>query len=119
MDTNVTLVGNVVRAPEIRFSQGGTAVASFSVAVNRRVKRGDDWEEEVSYYDCVAYGSLAENIGESLTKGTRTVITGRLNQRSFEVDGEKRNKIEVVVEDAGPSVRFASVEVTRNERKER
>ena len=119
--TNVTLVGNCTRDPEMRFTAGGQAIATFGLAVNRRWqnRQSQEWEEAVSFFDVVAWGQLGENVGETITKGTRVVVTGRLEQRSWETqDGDKRSKIEVVADEIGPSLRWATAEVRKNERRD-
>lgn len=121
MTARVDLVGNLTRDPELRFTPGGMAVAQFGLAVNRRRKKpnSDEWEESTSFFDVVCYGTLAENVTESLQRGSRAIVQGRLEQRSWETqEGEKRYKIEVVADDIGPSLRWATAEVTKNERPE-
>ncbi len=108
MTAQSTIVGNLTRDPELRFTPSGLAVASLSVAVNR--KKGE--EEVVSFFDVTAFGTLAENACE-LTKGTRVIVVGRLEQRSWEQDGNKRSKVELVADSIGPDVRWATVTVTR------
>lgn len=116
-DSTVTLTGNLTRDPELRFIPSGAAIATFGLAVNRRRKVGDQWEDEVSFFDVVTWRELAENVAESLTKGTRVVVTGYLTQRQWETDdGEKRSRVEVQAAEVGPSLRWASAIVTRNER---
>lgn len=113
----VNIVGNITRDPELRYTPNGSSVANFSVAWNRRYERGGEQVEEVSYFDVTCWGSLAENVASSLNKGTRVMVTGRLDQRSWETqNGEKRSKIEIVADDVSPSLRWASVEVSRNPR---
>ena len=113
IDNNISVVGNVTRDPELRFTQGGMAVASLSVAWN---KRKQDGEDEVSFFDITCFRSLAENVAESITKGTRVVVTGTLSQRSWEnQEGEKRSKVEIVADEVAPSLRWASAEVRKNE----
>jgi single-strand DNA-binding protein len=117
---NVDLVGNITRDPELRFTPGGMAVASFGLAVNRRIqnRQTQEWEERTSFFDVVSYGTLAENVSESLQRGSRIMVQGRLEQRSWETqDGEKRSKIEVIADDIGPSLRWATADVTKNERR--
>lgn len=114
---NVDLVGNLTRDPELRYTPGGTAVASFGLAVNRRIqnRQTNEWEDRPSYFDIVCYGSLGENAAESLGKGSRVLVTGRLEQRSWETgEGERRSKVEVVADEVGPSLRWATVDITRN-----
>ena len=118
-DNTVTLVGNATRDPELRYTAGGAATASFGLAVNRRWqnRQTQEWEEQVSFFNVVAWREMAENIGESITNGTRVVVTGRLEQRSWETpQGEKRTVVEVVADEVGPSLRWATAAVKRNER---
>jgi single-strand DNA-binding protein len=113
-DNTVTVVGNVTRDPELRFTPGGAAVANFGLAWNRK---GRDGEEVVSFFDVTAWNQLAENASESLAKGMRVVIYGRLDQRSWETqDGDRRSKVEIVADEIAPSLRWATAEVTRNPR---
>jgi single-strand DNA-binding protein len=116
----VTVTGNLTRDPELRFTASGLAVANFTVAANRRWRNDNtnDWEEKVSFFDVTCWKQLAENVAESLTKGTRVVVAGRLEQRSWETDtGDKRSKVELVASAVGPSLEFATAEVLRNERR--
>lgn len=113
-ENNVTLVGNLTRDPELRYTTGGRGVASFGLAVNRRYQVNGEWQEEVSFFNVVAWGDLGENAAASLTKGNRIVVTGRLQQRSYETrDGEKRSVTEVIADDLGPSLRWAQAQVER------
>ncbi len=120
-DNTVTLVGNVTRDPELRFTPSGAASASFGLAVNRRWqnRQTQEWEEQVSFFDVVCWREMAENVSESLTKGARVVVTGRLDQRSWDDKntGDKRSKVEVVADEIAPSLRWATAQVTRNERR--
>jgi single-strand DNA-binding protein len=121
MSNHVTIIGNLTRDPELRFTPSGAAVANFGLAVNRRWRnqQTNEWEEQVSFIDVVCWRELAENVAESLTKGGRAIVTGRMDQRSWETDGgEKRSKIEVVADEIGPSLRWATAQVTRNERRD-
>jgi single-strand DNA-binding protein len=116
----VTLVGNLTRDPELRFTQAGVAKAEFGLAVNRRWQNraSGEWEEATSFFNVVCWRELAENVSESLSRGSRALVTGRLEQRSWETqEGEKRSVIEVQADEIGPSLRWASAEVTRNERR--
>jgi single-strand DNA-binding protein len=116
----VTLVGNITRDPELRFTNTGQATASFGLAVNRRWqnRQTQEWEEATSFIDVVCWREMAENAAESLTRGARVIVTGRLDQRSWETpDGDKRSKVEVVADEIGPSIRWATAQVTKNERK--
>ena len=118
-DNTVTVVGNLTRDPELRFTNSGQANASFGVAVNRRWqnRQTQEMEEQVSYFNVVCWREMAENTAESLTKGMRVVVTGRLEQRSWETkEGDKRSVVEIVADEIAPSLRWASAQVTRNER---
>ena len=117
---NVSVVGNATRDPELRFTPSGQAIATFGIAVNRswRNKQSNEWEEAVSFFDVTCWAQMAENVAESVTKGTRVLVSGRLEQRSWETnDGEKRSKVEIVADEIGPSLRFATAGVTKNERR--
>jgi single-strand DNA-binding protein len=119
-DNTITIVGNVTRDPELRFTTSGQAAASFGLAVNRRWqnRQTQEWEEAVSFFDVTCWRDLAENVAETVTKGARLIVTGRLEQRSWETDdGERRSRTEVVADEVGPSLRWATAEVTKNERK--
>ncbi len=119
IDNTVTITGNATREPELRYTPSGQAVASFGVAVNRRWqnRQTQEWEEAVSFFDVTAWSQLAENIAESVAKGTRVTVTGRLDQRSWETpEGDKRSKVEIVADDIAVSLRWATVEINRNER---
>ncbi len=118
-DNNLTLAGNLTRDPELRFTPSGQAMATFGLAVNRRWqnRQTNEWEEQTSFFDVKCWAQMAENVTESLTKGSRVVVSGRLEQRSWETDqGDKRSKVEVVADEIAPSLRWATVQVTRNER---
>ncbi|MGH9075239.1 MAG: single-stranded DNA-binding protein, partial [Acidimicrobiales bacterium] len=118
---SITVVGNITRDPELRFTPTGQATTTFGVAVNRRWqnRQTQEWEESTSFFDVVCWREMAENASESLHKGARVVVTGRLDQRSWETsDGERRSKVEIVADEIGPSLRFATVDVHRTERKE-
>ena len=119
MDNTVTLVGNVTRDPEIRYTPSGQTVATFGLAVNRRWqnRQNNEWEEQTSFFDVKVWSQMAENVSESVQRGTRVIVTGRLEQRSWETDqGEKRSKVEIIADEVGPSLRWATAEITRNER---
>jgi single-strand DNA-binding protein len=115
-DSQGTLVGNLTRDPELRYSAGGAPVLSLGLAVNRRKKVGDDWEEETSFFNAVCFGSLAENLAATVSKGNRVLLVGSWVQRNYEKDGETKSTTEFVVEHAGPELRWAQAKVTRNEK---
>jgi len=113
-DNTVTLVGNLTKDPELRYTTGGRGVASFGLAVNRRYMVNNEWQEQVSFFNVVAWADLGENAAASLNKGNRVVVTGRLEQRSYETrEGEKRNITEVIADDLGPSLRWAQAQIER------
>lgn len=117
---SVTLVGNITRDPELRFTASGQATASFGLAVNRmwNDRQTNERKEAVSFFDVVCWREMAENASESLSKGARVLVTGRLEQRSWETpEGDKRSKIEVVADEVGPSLRWATAQVTKNDRR--
>jgi single-strand DNA-binding protein len=118
-DSTVTVTGNLTRDPELRFTAGGRAVATLGIAVSRRYQVNNEWQEQTSFFNIVCWGSLGENAAASLAKGTRIMVTGRLEQRSYETqDGEKRSVVEIVADEIGPSLRWATAQVDRNERRE-
>jgi single-strand DNA-binding protein len=120
MTTTITLTGNLTREPEIRYTRDGQATTTLGVAVNRRWQDRvtKEWEESTSFFDVVCWRELAENAALSLVKGMRVVVTGRLEHRTWEnEEGEHRSKVEVVADDLGPSLRFATAEVQRTERR--
>ena len=116
---SVTLVGNITRDPELRFTPSGQATATFGLAVNRvwNDRQTNERKEAVSFFDIVCWREMAENASESLNKGSRVIVTGRLEQRSYETqDGEKRSVVEVVADEIGPSLRWATAKVERQGR---
>src|SRR5206468_4190998 len=119
-DSTVTIVGNLTRDPEIRYTTGGAAKASFGVAVSRRWqnRQSNEWEEQTSFFNVVCWREMAENVSESLGKGSRVVVSGRLEQRSWETEnGEKRSVVEIVADEVGPSLRWATAEIKKNVRR--
>lgn len=113
----VTLIGNLTRDPELRYTTGGRGVATFGLAVNRRYQQNGEWQEQTSFFNVVAWGDLGENCAASLTKGSRAIVAGRLEQRSWETsDGDKRTVVEVIADECGPSLRWAQAEIERTER---
>ncbi len=113
----VTLIGNLVDDPELRFTPSGVAMAKIRMAVNRRYQRDGEWQEETSFFNGTLWRDHAEAIAESLHKGDRVIVTGRLEQRSWETqDGDKRSVVEVAIDEMGPSLRWATAQVTRKPR---
>lgn len=119
-DTQITVIGNLTDAPELRFTPSGPAVASFTVASTPRRfdRQAGEWKDgETLYMRCTVWRETAENVAESLTKGMRVIVTGRLVQRSFETrEGEKRTVVELQVDEIGPSLARATAKVTRTPR---
>jgi len=116
MSNTTTITGNLTREPEIRYTKEGQATTQLGVAVNRRWqdKVSGEWQEATSFFDVVCWRDLAENVALSLSKGMRVVVTGRIEQRSWETDdGEHRSKVEIVADEIGPSLRFATADVRR------
>ncbi len=118
MSNNVTLIGNLVEDPELRFTPNGVAMAKLRFAVNRRWQdRNGEWQEDTSFFGGTLWRDMAENVAESLTKGMRVIIVGRLQQRSWETpEGDKRSIVEVDIQELGPSVRWATASVTKSPR---
>ncbi len=114
-DNTITVIGNMTRDPELRYTQSGMALANFGLAWNRRRQ---DQEDEVSFFDITCFRQLAENVSESLYKGARVVVYGTLQQRSWEnAEGERRSKVEILADDVAPSLKWATVQLTKNEYK--
>ncbi len=118
-ETIITVVGNLTADPELRFTPQGAPVANFTVASTPRVfdKQANEWRDgDVMFLNCQVWRNSAENAAESLTKGMRVIVQGQLRSRSFETrEGEKRTVFEVVVEEVGPSLRYATATVTRSQ----
>jgi len=113
----ITLVGNATADAELRFTPSGAAVCSFSVAQTPRVKQGDAWiDGEPTFYRCSAWRQLGESAAETITRGMRLIVHGRLTTRSYEKDGVKRTSLEVDVEAVGPELRYATAKVMKTER---
>ena len=119
-DTTITVVGNLTADPELRFTPAGAAVANFTVASTPRTydRQSGEWKDgEALFLRCNIWREAAENVAESLTRGSRVIVTGRLKQRSFETrEGEKRTVFEVEVDEIGPSLRYATAKVNKASR---
>ena len=117
-DNQVMLVGNLTDDPELRFTPSGAAVANFRLAVTPRVREGDSWKDgETSFFRINVWRQQAENVAETLQKGTRCIVVGRLRTRSWETpEGEKRSVTEVEADEIGPSLKFATAKVERSSR---
>ena len=120
-DTPITVVGNLVADPELRFIPSGAAVANFRIASTPRTfnRETNQWEDgEALFLTCNCWRQMAENVAESLTKGMRVIVTGKLKQRSYQTkDGENRTVYEIEVDEVGPSLRYATATVTRADRR--
>ncbi|MCJ1673620.1 MULTISPECIES: single-stranded DNA-binding protein [unclassified Rathayibacter] len=116
-ETIITVVGNLTADPELRYTQGGLAVANFTIASTPRTfdRQANDWKDgEALFLRASVWREFAENVAGTLTKGSRVVATGRLKQRSYETkEGEKRTSIELEIDEIGPSLRYATAQVTR------
>jgi single-strand DNA-binding protein len=116
-ETVITVIGNLTADPELRFTPSGAAVANFTVASTPRTfdRQSQEWKDgEALFLRCNVWRQAAENVAESLTRGSRVIVSGRLKQRSFETkEGEKRTVVELEVDEIGPSLRYATASVTR------
>ena len=119
-ETLITIVGNCVADPELRFSPSGAAVANFTVASTPRTfdRASNEWKDgETLFMRCSVWRDAAENVAESLQRGARVIVSGRLKQRSYDdKDGTKRTVVELDVDEVGPSLRYASAKVNRTQR---
>lgn len=119
-DTVITVIGNLTADPELRFTPSGAAVANFTVASTPRTfdRQTNEWKDgEALFLRCNIWRDAAENVTESLTKGTRVIVSGRLKQRSYETkEGERRTVVELEVDEIGPSLRYATAKVNRASR---
>ncbi len=119
-DTIITVIGNITGDPELRFTPSGAAVANFTVASTPRQfdRQSNEWkDQETLFMRCSVWREAAENIAESLVRGNRVVVTGRLKSRSYETkEGEKRTVVELEVDEVGPSLRYATAKVNRTQR---
>ena len=118
-ENSVTLVGNLTDDPELRYTPNGAAVCKFRIAVNRRMPDGNGgWKDgEASYFSVNCWRGLAENVAETLTRGTRVVVAGRLQYRAWEnQDGDKRSAVEIEADEVGPSLKWATARIDRTPR---
>jgi len=116
-ETVITIIGNLTNDPELRFTPSGAAVANFTVASTPRTfdRQSNEWKDgETLFMRCSVWREAAENVAESLTRGMRVMVSGRLRQRSFETrEGEKRTVVELEVDEVGPSLRYATAKVNK------
>ncbi len=116
-DCTTTMVGRLGGSPELRFTTGGAAVANFSLAVDHRFQRNNEWESETSWFRVTCWRDLAEHVAASIDKGDRVIVTGRLQERTWTTpEGDKRSVIEVTADEIGPSLRWNDVQIERTER---
>ena len=113
MSNTVTVVGNLVADPELKYTSSGVAMSNLRLAVSRRYQKGGEWTEDTSYFSGTVWRELAESVAKSLHKGDRVIVTGRLEQRSWETDGQKRSVVEIQVDEIGPSLKWVTATVTR------
>ena len=114
----VTLIGNLVEDPELRFTPSGVPMARIRLAVNRRWRdQSGEWQEDTSFFGGTVWREQAESAAESLEKGSRVIVAGRLEQRSWETsEGDKRSVVEIAIDEIGPSLRWATASVTKTTR---
>ena len=118
-ETTITVIGNLTADPELRFTPNGAAVANFTVASTPRTfdRQTNEWKDgDAMFLNCAVWRQYAENVAESLSKGTRVIVSGRLKARSYETrEGEKRTVFEIDVDEVGPALRYATAKVTRTQ----
>lgn len=115
-ETTLTIIGNLTADPELRFTPSGAAVANFTVASTPRTydRQSGEWKDgDALFMRCAVWKDAAEHVAESLTRGARVMVVGRLTQRSFEKDGQKRTVIEMTVDEIGPSLKYATATITK------
>lgn len=118
-DTILTIIGNLTADPELKFTASGAAVANFTIASTPRTfdKNSNEWKDgDALFMRCSIWRQAAENVAESLVRGSRVIASGRLKQREFEMDGQKRTVVELEVDEIGPSLKYATAKVTKKER---
>ena len=116
---SITIVGNITRDPELRYTPSGQANVRLGVAVNRKWqdRSSGEWQEATSFFDVIAWRELAENVNESLKKGARVIVPGRLEQRTWEQEGNKRSVVEIIADEIAPSLRWATAKVEKTVRR--
>ena len=115
VDNNVSVAGNLVADPELRYTNNGAAIANLRMAVNRRWNKDGEWEEETSFFDVTAWAQLAENRAETLSKGMRVNVIGRLEEQTWEDKDTKepRRKVVIIADEVSPSLRWATADITK------
>lgn len=116
-DSTVTVAGNLTSDMELRYTTGGQSIATGTIAVSRRYQVNGEWTEQTSFFKVAAWGKMGENLVQSTAKGTRIIVTGRLEQREYEKkDGTKGSSVEIVADEAGVSVKWDPAQSMRAER---
>jgi single-strand DNA-binding protein len=119
MSSNVTLIGNLTMDPELRFTPSGIAMARIGLAVNRRYQRDGEWQEQTSFFYGTVWREQAESVAESLQKGARVIVSGQMEQRTWQdKDGQDRESIEIRIDEIGPSLRWATATVNKTQRQD-
>lgn len=113
MSNTITVVGNLTRDPEVRYTASNRCVTSVGVASSRRYQVNGEWQEETTFFNLTLWGSLGENAGASLHKGDRVIASGRMQSREYEVDGVKKTAWDLVVDEIGPSLRWARADIEK------
>jgi single-strand DNA-binding protein len=113
MSNTITIVGNLTREPEVRYTSSGRAVCNMGVASSRRYQQNGEWTEQTTFFNLTAWGSLGENAAASLHKGDRVVVSGRMESREYEVDGVKKTAWDLIVDEMGPSLRWARADIEK------
>lgn len=117
MSNTINVVGNLTKEPELRFTTSGRAFCSVSIAASRRYQANGEWQEVTSFFDGTLWGDAAENLAASVTKGTRVVAIGRMEQREYtDKEGNKRRAYDFVIDEIGPSIRWARCQVEKTTR---
>lgn len=117
LGNTITVVGNLTRDPELKFTSNGRAVCSLGLAVNRRYQVNGEWQEQTSYINAVAWGQLGENVAASLEKGARIIVSGSIEQRSYDnKEGQKVNVVEIKADNIGPDLSYATATVVKTPR---
>jgi single-strand DNA-binding protein len=117
MSNTINIVGNLTKEPELRFTTSGRAFCSVSIAASRRYQQNGEWQEVTSFFDGTLWGDAAENLAASVTKGTRVVAVGRMEQREYtDKEGNKRRAYDFVIDEIGPSIRWARCSVEKTTR---
>lgn len=113
MSNNITVIGNLTREPEVRYTASGRAVCNLGMASSRRYQVNNEWQEETTFFNLTAWGSLGENCAATLHKGDRVVVHGRMEARDYEVEGVKKTSWNLIVDEMGPSLRWARADIEK------